>query len=120
MIAIVKKGESTMTTDATTTLDTPTTTLDTSTTDTAAKPTSRSKLPKVLTSPAEPTAASPIRTKRPITRFIAPGQQIDPNAVITVNVANPKVVGCRAHARFAKYQSGLTVAETFKIDGGPN
>jgi hypothetical protein len=105
-----------------------TTTLEPATTDTPtapkAKREAKAKLPSVLTNPAEPTAAppkptSPIRAKFAVLRYIARGETIDPNAIVTVvATSNPKLPGSKTHLRFAKYASGKSVKENLAIEGG--
>ena len=64
--------------------------------------------PATVAAPVVVSAAS-VPAKAP--RYAPVALIANPNAVITVLAANPKLPGSKAHAKFACYQSGQTVTE---------
>lgn len=74
---------------------------------------------KAAKAPPAPKPAAPVKAKAPIVRVVAAGAKIDPEAVVTVLVDNPKAPGSKAHGRFARYATGHTVKYNLAVSGGP-
>jgi hypothetical protein len=72
---------------------------------------------KAKKGPAAPKAAEPpARARHPIIRTIPAGSRIDPDAIVTVHVANPKI-GIKNHARWEG--ESATVKDILAVPGGP-